>query len=188
MRALVLDSGWQPVSLFPIHAISWQAAVNRVINEMCDVVADYDELIKTPNLVMRKPAVIVRKTHDKPLNRRNNLSPTPSREIVYYRDGCSCQYCDTPLAVGDSTLDHVVPLSMGGSNTYDNVVISCGPCNFEKSNRVWVPRTGAWEPTYWDMVKIRRQFPITVDHESWADFIQPWEGEINVHRGSSFSL
>lgn len=32
------------------------------------------------------------------------------------------------------TWDHVEPLTRGGPNTADNVVTTCGPCNFQKSD------------------------------------------------------
>ncbi len=45
----------------------------------------------------------------------------------------SCAYCrraDLKL-----TIDHVVPLSKGGSIGIDNIVPACGPCNSKKGNR-----------------------------------------------------
>lgn len=39
-----------------------------------------------------------------------------------------CAYCPAP----GTTLDHVVPLSRGGSNGPENVVPACGPCNSAK--------------------------------------------------------
>lgn len=45
--------------------------------------------------------------------------------------GHRCAYC--PAELGDRPhLDHVVPLSRGGTHTLDNVVWSCAPCNLSK--------------------------------------------------------
>ena len=34
----------------------------------------------------------------------------------------------------DMTVDHVVPLSQGGTNSMWNLQLLCGPCNSEKGN------------------------------------------------------
>lgn len=47
--------------------------------------------------------------------------------------GC-CAYCNEPLAHGWE-LDHVIPLSRGGTNTVDNVVFACPSCNRHKMTR-----------------------------------------------------
>jgi 5-methylcytosine-specific restriction endonuclease McrA len=44
--------------------------------------------------------------------------------------GC-CAYCGAPA----QELDHMVPVSAGGSNTIDNVVPACRPCNRSKHAR-----------------------------------------------------
>lgn len=43
-----------------------------------------------------------------------------------------CFYCKKPMP--QPTLDHVVPLSRGGSHSYDNTVAACEPCNVVKGN------------------------------------------------------
>ena len=53
---------------------------------------------------------------------------------VRERDSHKCVYCD---AVEDLTLDHVVPLSRGGSNEVGNLVTACRTCNSSKGARVF---------------------------------------------------
>jgi len=62
-----------------------------------------------------------------------------SRPRVYDRDGWICQICCEPVdpaaAYPDprsASLDHVVPLSRGGTHTYDNVQCSHLECNVRK--------------------------------------------------------
>lgn len=43
-----------------------------------------------------------------------------------------CSYCGIKSKL---TMDHVVPLSRGGTHTIGNVVPACGPCNFRKGRR-----------------------------------------------------
>lgn len=41
-----------------------------------------------------------------------------------------CHWCKVPFeSFSDTTADHVIPLSMGGSNGYDNIVLACRDCN-----------------------------------------------------------
>ena len=58
-----------------------------------------------------------------------------SIEALRGRDGDNCAYCDERLAVPAMTLDHVLPLSRGGSHTMDNAVLACRPCNSQKHAR-----------------------------------------------------
>lgn len=46
--------------------------------------------------------------------------------------GGACAYC---LTVAKLSMEHVVPLSRGGSNTMANVVGACRPCNSSKKAR-----------------------------------------------------
>lgn len=46
-----------------------------------------------------------------------------------------CWWCSK--SVGDEYhVDHVIPLSRGGKNTPENIVISCPPCNHQKNNKL----------------------------------------------------
>jgi len=56
-----------------------------------------------------------------------------SRKNILRRDGHRCLYCgrgDIPL-----TLDHVVPLSRGGEESWENLVCACVKCNNRKGDR-----------------------------------------------------
>ncbi len=43
-----------------------------------------------------------------------------------------CFYCGVVLTLKNRTLDHKIPLSRGGTNTINNVVPACRPCNNRK--------------------------------------------------------
>jgi 5-methylcytosine-specific restriction endonuclease McrA len=58
-----------------------------------------------------------------------------SRRNIFERDKNSCQYCGAKLKKWELTLDHVVPRSMGGRSTWENLVLACIPCNVKKRNR-----------------------------------------------------
>ena len=62
-------------------------------------------------------------------------------ELVFERDGWICQLCADPVDPYErrrrwrASLDHIVPLSKGGSHTYDNVQLAHAGCNSRKGNR-----------------------------------------------------
>lgn len=55
-----------------------------------------------------------------------------TRRNVLRRDGHRCQYCG---ATDRLTLDHVLPKSRGGPDTWENLVAACVPCNNRKGNK-----------------------------------------------------
>lgn len=55
-----------------------------------------------------------------------------TRHNIYKRDGHKCVYCDSPRKL---TLDHVIPKSRGGKNSWKNLVTCCSKCNSKKDNK-----------------------------------------------------
>jgi 5-methylcytosine-specific restriction endonuclease McrA len=58
-----------------------------------------------------------------------------SRENIWLRDGCKCQYCGCRVELADYTYDHVIPRAQGGTTVWNNVVAACVPCNQKKGGR-----------------------------------------------------
>lgn len=54
--------------------------------------------------------------------------------------GMVCFYCKVELVFENCTLDHVIPKSKGGRDTFDNYVLACDPCNHDKGDRIIQPR------------------------------------------------
>jgi hypothetical protein len=52
------------------------------------------------------------------------------RQIVRRRDGAVCQYCGSKAP--DGHVDHIIPLSRGGTDSVDNLLWSCAFCNISK--------------------------------------------------------
>ncbi|HKJ44500.1 MAG TPA: HNH endonuclease [Balneolales bacterium] len=55
-----------------------------------------------------------------------------SRKNIMKRDGHHCQYCGS---TEDLTIDHVIPKSRGGKDTWENLVTACYRCNRIKGNK-----------------------------------------------------
>ncbi len=48
------------------------------------------------------------------------------------RDGHACVYCGSKKNL---TIDHIIPKSKGGDNTWKNLVTCCSPCNLKKGDK-----------------------------------------------------
>lgn len=57
-------------------------------------------------------------------------------EAQFERQGRRCHWCGSDLARRPFHTDHVIPLSRGGGNGPDNIVVSCPGCNFRKHNKL----------------------------------------------------
>lgn len=55
------------------------------------------------------------------------------RTRILIRDGYCCQYCGQEDA---TTVDHIVPISKGGTDEPDNLVAACTRCNYSKNDRI----------------------------------------------------
>ena len=49
------------------------------------------------------------------------------------QDNC-CGYCGVDLKIDEAIGDHMIPHSLGGETTMDNLVVSCNKCNSMKSS------------------------------------------------------
>jgi len=58
-----------------------------------------------------------------------------SNRALFRRDQNLCLYCGQCFRVQELSRDHVKPLSMGGTDTWENVVTACKRCNNHKANR-----------------------------------------------------
>lgn len=59
-----------------------------------------------------------------------------SRLEIMGRDGGECYLCGRELSIHDANLEHVIPLTRGGSHTPDNIKIAHGLCNKKKGERL----------------------------------------------------
>lgn len=58
-----------------------------------------------------------------------------ARFEVLKRDNFTCKYCGAKAPEVILQVDHIVPVSKGGSNDQTNLVTACQPCNSGKSDR-----------------------------------------------------
>ncbi len=55
------------------------------------------------------------------------------RKTVYANCNGKCGICGKPIKFKKATIDHIQPLSAGGTNDFKNLQIACRSCNGMKS-------------------------------------------------------
>ena len=82
----------------------------------------------------------------KKINRRRSINDT-TRYAVLERAGFKCQCCGMkPLKNNDVILhiDHIIPYSLGGSDSIDNLQVLCDKCNISKRNKFIINHNIDW--------------------------------------------
>jgi DNA-directed RNA polymerase subunit RPC12/RpoP len=107
---LVLNASYEP-----IHFTNWKRAIILLLKEKAQVVSK--SVIRLLKYVHIPIAKIVYER--------------PPKSLIYKRDNNKCQYCGATKAL---TIDHVIPKSKGGKDTWDNLVVACSSCNSKKGD------------------------------------------------------
>jgi 5-methylcytosine-specific restriction endonuclease McrA len=58
-----------------------------------------------------------------------------TRQNLMLRDQYQCQYCGKRPGPTELNLDHVIPRSRGGIDSWENLVVSCRLCNIKKGKK-----------------------------------------------------
>lgn len=125
-KCLVVDSSYMARTI-----ISTERAFTIAYKGNAEVLSEYDEKFKLVNktLDIKKPSII---RVFKYVNVQIQKVPL-SRHNIFKRDNYTCVYCGSTKKA-DLTLDHVIPQSKGGPNTWNNLVTACKRCNNEKDD------------------------------------------------------
>lgn len=161
MRTLVLNAGYEPLAV-----VSFKRALVLVLNGKATVVAaDAAHPVFGSARSWERPSVILLSRNVRiPVTRRVPVS----RRGVLRRDSQRCGYCGRAA----STVDHVVPRSRGGGDSWENLVACCLRCNNSKGDRTpaemgWSLRTTPKMPhgTSWVVRGVDRPAP------DWQEFL-----------------
>ena len=122
-RVLVLNSDYTPLNVTTIRR-----GFILVIKGKAEVLREDTQKIVTTIGEFVRPLVI------RLLNyvRFTSAPLKLNRKRLYRRDDNQCVYCGSKKSL---TIDHVLPKSRGGKNTWGNLVTCCNPCNIKKGNR-----------------------------------------------------
>ncbi len=94
-------------------------------------VRECDASIGTARGRIRVPTVIVVANFCRVPKKRPKLNS----RTLWERDGGRCQYTGRNLALGEGSIDHILPRSRGGETTWENCVIAAREVNSRKADR-----------------------------------------------------
>lgn len=188
MSCLALNASFEPLTIVPPRR-----AVRLVLDGKAEILEeDGRRCFRSEHETVPCPAVIrlVRYVHV-PKRFRRQVTNT----FLFARDDYTCQYCGRHKSELKGrqflTRDHVLPVSRGGRNTWDNVVTSCSPCNNRKGGRL--PEEAGLslaseprEPNYVHLVWVVRRVT-----DTQAKYIRMFYGEgalALVSQGSAKSM
>jgi 5-methylcytosine-specific restriction endonuclease McrA len=157
----VLNAGYEPLAV-----VSFKRALILVLNQKATVLAEAEnQLVHSATRSFELPTVILLQRYVRvPSSRRVPVS----RRGVLRRDLFRCGYCQKSA----DTVDHVVPKSRGGKDTWENLVACCLKCNNQKSNKT--PQEMGWE------LKVKPRMPtgliwsvrgVDKNEPQWEEFL-----------------
>ena len=163
MRTLVLNAGYEPLAV-----VSFKRALMLVMVGKAVVIAsDDDNPVYTASGQWDRPSVILLRRYVRVPSGR---AVPVSRRGVLRRDNQRCGYCLSSA----TTIDHIMPRSRGGRDSWENLVACCLRCNNIKGDRTpqemgWTLRTIPRPPhgTAWLVRGIERALP------QWEEFLAP---------------
>ena len=119
-KVLVLNASYEPLNI-----TSWRRAIVLLLKGKAEQLEHNERILyaDVPFPTVIRLRYYVRVPYKEiPLTRRNILE----------RDRNTCQYCGVKEQL---TLDHIIPRSRGGGDTWENLVGACVRCNVKKGNR-----------------------------------------------------
>jgi 5-methylcytosine-specific restriction endonuclease McrA len=116
-----------------LNVVSWKKGVKLWLSEKVQVLEFYpDHEITTGNGETYKvPKVLLLKRYVKLPDRMYK----PNRRNIFLRDNYTCAYCLKQLETGELSIDHILPKSRGGKETWENLITACKSCNCLKGDR-----------------------------------------------------
>ena len=124
-----LDENGQPIfdEAKSMNPVSWEEWMMLPIRP-------WDLAINSPTRSIRVPTVIIATNFNKmPIK---TFKGKPSKDGIWNRDQGICQYTGKKLTKDQSTIDHVIPRSKGGLDTWTNMVVCDKSLNSKKGNKL----------------------------------------------------
>jgi hypothetical protein len=134
---LLLNKGGEPLSWIDYETSAYYYAKDKVLWAL----GEHEVLLrggtnaktgKQSTLSMN--TIIAVDSEISPSKFRKN-SPSLSNKTLFERDRHICAYCGGHFKRSDLTRDHIMPVSKGGKDTWENCVTACYGCNQWKGDK-----------------------------------------------------
>ena len=122
-KVLVLNADFTPINITSVYK-----GFNLVNKGKAEIVKASNTPLRAGTFEFIRPIIIRLLNYVK--FRLNKLKI--NRQRIYKRDGHQCTYCGNRKNL---TIDHIIPKSKGGQNTWMNLVTCCSSCNRLKDDR-----------------------------------------------------
>ena len=94
----------------------------------------WDLVINSAHMSVRVPTVIIAVNFNKmPVK---SFRGKPSKDAIYTRDNGICQYTGKKIDRNSATVDHILPRSKGGEDSWTNLVLCSRDINSKKGNKL----------------------------------------------------
>ena len=116
-----------------LDVVSWKKGLRLLMAEKVHPIDFYEdhEINTTGGSYYKIPKTVVLKRYIKLPDRMYR----PNRRNIFLRDNYSCAYCKKQLEPHELSVDHILPKSRGGKETWENLVTACKSCNCLKGDR-----------------------------------------------------
>lgn len=127
-QTLLLNATYEPIKI-----VDWQRAMTLWCQGKVEIVAEHDRSVRAVTFTFKLPSVVRLLRY---VRTRQSRPVVPfTRANIYARDRHECQYCGDGFKSDELTFDHVIPVSHGGTKSWENIVTACLPCNRRKGAR-----------------------------------------------------
>lgn len=123
-HVLVLNQDYRALTICSVE----RAIVLVILRKAELIEALPDRFVRSPSTQLPWPSIVRLRGYVTVPYKRIMIS----RKNILRRDRFRCQYCSSREHL---TIDHVVPKSRGGRDSWENLVAACTPCNNKKGNR-----------------------------------------------------
>jgi 5-methylcytosine-specific restriction endonuclease McrA len=114
------------------NVISYMEVVRDFASWQTLPIRKYDETVKTSKGLIRVPTIVICSKFNKvPLKK----AVFPTNSNIRERDEWTCQYTGQKLTRDNVSIDHIIPRSRGGENTWENLVVCELDLNIWKGDR-----------------------------------------------------
>ena len=91
-----------------------------------------DDYIHTTSGPVRLPSIVVCARFDKVIYKQYQF---PTKQNIHKRDNYTCGYSGKKLTKAELSVDHILPVSRGGGNTWENLITCDKSVNTFKDNK-----------------------------------------------------